>query len=406
MDTIEAHNAPDSDQAPPAPRSVWTTPLAMAALASAGAGLVHAAASGTHNSDRAVALVFGAMAAVHLAWAGGALLRPRRDVAVGGMVVNGVALAAWALSRTRGLPVLDGFAGQAEVGTQDVLGAVLAGLAVLGAGVSLSSPRTAKAPNLLAGSMAGVLVLALAIPAMAAPHEHGAAGHGAGDTAVHGHAGTAPGDVVGMAGVDHHRAVVAVPYDPAKPIDLGGRPGVTPEQQAEAENLVSVTLVGLPQWSDPEYALANGFHTIGDGFTGTEHFINDDFMNDDVILDPDKPESLVWDVSGGKRTLAAAMYMEKPGTELADVPTIGGDLVQWHVHSNLCYNPEGLVRGVTDGAGNCPIGLVKPAETPMVHVWIRKHGCGPFAALEGIGGGDILPGQERLCDEAHGAEHQ
>ena len=32
------------------------------------------------------------------------------------------------------------------------------------------------------------------------------------------------------------------PYDPTQPIDLGGTPGVTPEQQAAAENLVAVTL--------------------------------------------------------------------------------------------------------------------------------------------------------------------
>ena len=40
---------------------------------------------------------------------------------------------------------------------------------------------------------------------------------------------------------------------------------------------------------------------------------------------------------------------------------------------------------------------------PMVHVWITPHRCGPFAALEGDGAGRIKPGEERLCDHAHGA---
>jgi hypothetical protein len=31
------------------------------------------------------------------------------------------------------------------------------------------------------------------------------------------------------------------------------------------------------------------------------------------------------------------------------------------------------------------------------------HRCGPFAALEGVGGGQIKAGEERLCDHAHGA---
>jgi hypothetical protein len=39
----------------------------------------------------------------------------------------------------------------------------------------------------------------------------------------------------------------------------------------------------------------------------------------------------------------------------------------------------------------------------MVHVWITPHPCGPFAALEGIGGGQIKAGETRLCDTAHGS---
>jgi hypothetical protein len=97
------------------------------------------------------------------------------------------------------------------------------------------------------------------------------------------------------------------------------------------------------------------------------------------------------------------MYMLKRGTPLEQAPDIGGPLMQWHTHDNLCYNAEGLVRGITDAEGNCAPGLVKPVETPMIHVWIEKHPCGPFAALEGIAGGRILEGEERLCDTAHGA---
>ena len=58
---------------------------------------------------------------------------------------------------------------------------------------------------------------------------------------------------------------------------------------------------------------------------------------------------------------------------------------------------------VTDASGACPLGLGKPLPAPMVHVWIVKNKCGPFAALEGIGGGRIAPGQKRLCDHVHGS---
>ena len=66
-------------------------------------------------------------------------------------------------------------------------------------------------------------------------------------------------------------AAVAKPYDPSLPIDLSGTPGVTPQQQAAAENLIAVTLVELPQWSDYRVAEAAGFKSIGDGATGLFH---------------------------------------------------------------------------------------------------------------------------------------
>lgn len=97
------------------------------------------------------------------------------------------------------------------------------------------------------------------------------------------------------------------------------------------------------------------------------------------------------------------MYMTKPGVSLSQVPNVGGKLMQWHVRDDLCYNAQGKVRGITDANGNCPAGLMKPVETPMIHVWIRKHKCGPFAALEGIGGGRIPQGEDVLCDHLHGA---
>ncbi len=30
----------------------------------------------------------------------------------------------------------------------------------------------------------------------------------------------------------------------------------------------------------------------------------------------------------------------------------------------------------------------------MIHVWITPHPCGPFAALEGVGAGQIAAGEE------------
>jgi hypothetical protein len=202
-------------------------------------------------------------------------------------------------------------------------------------------------------------------------------------------------------------AAVAKPYDPNLPIDLSGTPGVTPQQQAKAENLVAVTLVRLPaKWADYKAAEAAGFHSIGDALTGFEHYINWDWINDDVTLDPDHPESLVYQPQpDGSKKLVSAMYMLPDSVTLDKVPDIGGALMQWHIHDNLCFTDDPVapkVAGVIGAGGTCSAPLKKFRPAPMIHVWIVPHTCGPFAALEGVGAGQILAGQQRLCDHQHG----
>ena len=208
----------------------------------------------------------------------------------------------------------------------------------------------------------------------------------------------------------HTHAAAAVPtkpYDPTQPIDLGGVAGVTPQQQAAAENLVALNVVRLPQWADYKVAEAAGFHSIGDGLTGFEHFIKWDWINDDVALDPDHPESLVYSPQpDGSKKLVSAMYFLPDTVTLNDVPDVGGALMQWHIHDNLCFTNDPVapqVRGITSSNGACPAPLQPMRPAPMIHVWITPNKCGPFAALEGIGAGQIADGATRLCDVAHGS---
>jgi hypothetical protein len=211
-------------------------------------------------------------------------------------------------------------------------------------------------------------------------------------------------------GDGHGDTATAKPYDPEMPIDLSGMPGVSPQQQARAENLIAVTLLRLPKYVDTATAETDGYRTIGDGAAGGyEHYVNWSYINDDKLLDPDYPESLVYERRpDGTKELVAAMYMLPNGDTLETVPDVGGPLTQWHIHNNLCYSNDpaetgqAFVIGLTDSEGNCPRG-VKLGENPMLHVWITPHRCGPFAALDGVGAGQIKEGEERLCDEAHGS---
>ncbi len=246
-----------------------------------------------------------------------------------------------------------------------------------------------------------------------APHECGPfaalEGHGAGQAATDGQRADQCAHDHGDEPAEEAAAEPATAaYDPTKPIDLSGVAGVTPEQQAYAENLIAVTLVGLPQWSDPAVAEAAGFRSIGDSATGHEHYVNWSWLDDDVWLDPDAPESLVYEPQpDGSKKLVSAMYMLPQSVALADVPDWGGPLMQWHVHDNLCYTDDAeapQVRGITQAGGTCRAPLVRHPERPMIHVWITPHPCGPFAALEGVGAGTIPEGEERWCDHAHGSE--
>lgn len=382
---------------PPDAASAAVTPwTVVAGLCSLGAGAVHAAAVGAHSEHPAAVVAFTLLAVAQLVWGGTALVRGGRAVAAVGVAVAAAALSGWLLATTRGLPLVEGLEVAEPVQVADGVAAALALSAGLLAALGLRRPSRASGLRLpLWAAVVAVTAAGAVGLATVGAHAH-PAGEAANGEVAHDDGTAAHDDLA-------HVEPEPVPYDPALPIDLGGTPGVTPAQQAEAENLVAITLSRLPQWADPAVAEAAGFQSIGDGFTGHEHLINDAWLDDGVVLDPDRPESLVYDTSGGGRRLVAAMYMLQRGTPLDEVPDFGGALVQWHTHEDLCFSPSGFVQGLTDAAGACPAGQVKPVPTPMVHVWIEPHRCGPFAALEGVAGGRIPDGQARLCDHAHGA---
>jgi hypothetical protein len=190
-------------------------------------------------------------------------------------------------------------------------------------------------------------------------------------------------------------------------INLSGTPGETPAEQHAAEQLVRETLKDLPRYKTEQAAYKAGFRTIGDKFTGDEHMVNWSYLNDKHVLDPMYPESLVYDTRNGTPTVEAAMFMLSLGQRFANIPSLfSGPLTQWHIHDNLCFrdlggNPDQkVVGGITDVQGSCPAGELKSVPVPMIHVWIVRNPCGPFAALEGVGAGQTQSGQ-RNCDSGH-----
>lgn len=374
--------------------------LAVAGAGSLAAGAIHAAAIGVHSEHRQAVIAFTVVAAIQLGWGAIALTRPGRLVVTLGAIANAAIFGGWVMAKANGISFVDGLGEAESPQLADSLAAGLAVVAALAAVAYLFSFRSGSLERspLLTG-VSAIVIASLAVPAMVSAGSHAHAGGHDEGAAAHsdGH-----DDGTGAATHTEASAVPPKPYDPALPIDLGGVEGVTLQQQAAAENLLAITITRLPQFEDPAVAESMGFVSIGDGFLGHEHYLNAANMNDDKLLDPDYPESLVYDTSVTPKKLVAAMYMMNPGDTLADVPELGGKLTQWHIHDNLCFaGPR--VAGLTNAEGKCAPGLTKGNETPMIHVWIEPHECGPFSALDGVAGGTIPEGETRLCDHAHGA---
>jgi hypothetical protein len=397
---------PTTDEARAVDPSAVPGSLRVAAIASLGAGAIHATAAGAHSEHRSAVIAFVLVAVAQIGWGAWAYSRAGRLVSLSGAAINAAAIGGWVMAKTSGISFVTGLDVKESVQFADAVAAGLAAVAVVGALAALvGGLALAARPHPAVVGVATVAVLALAVPGMVrtGTHSH-TGGHDSTETAGHSHG----------AGTDDHADQVAMaepkPYDATLPVDLGGTPGVTPEQQAEAEDLVTISLEKLPQFSDIPTIEAMGYRSIGDAGTGNEHFMKWDLINDGRVLDPDYPESLVFDVNRdtGEKTLAAAMFMANLGDTLETVPSIGGGLVQWHIHDNLCFMGETNAWRVGDVARpgeECRPGTFRLGNNhvPMVHVWIRPHPCGPFASLEGIAAGQIAAGEERLCDNAHGA---
>jgi hypothetical protein len=354
-------------------------------LASIAAGAIHAAAAGIHSDHPTLSRLFVAVAAAQILVGLVTLLRGGRAAAAATAIVNGAAVCAWIITRVVGISWIDGLEQSEPARFADTVCAALGAVAVGAAVVSLrrGAGRTRR-PISTRVTAPAIALCAITVAAMVsgATHAHSA-----------------------ESADDHGHDAAPVAYDPTQPIDLSGIDGVTPEQQAFAENLVAVNVVRLPQWSDPAVAEAAGFRSIGDADTGHEHYVQWDWIDDDVWLDPDAPESLVYAPQpDGSKKLVSAMYMLPEDVTLEEVPDYGGTLMQWHIHDDLCLTDDPVapqVEDITDD-GTCRPGLVKLAEWAMIHVWIVPHECGPFASLEGGGAGAILEGEQRWCDHAHG----
>jgi hypothetical protein len=359
-------------------RSLWTD---LAAALTLGAALVHAAAAGTHTGDSTQVALFAGTALVQGAVGLVLLGTASRAVLLGSALINGVCVAAWAMSRTVGLPVIDARSGVEAVGTQDLVAATLAALSIAAAVAGLVRAAPTMASRL---GWLPVLALVPAVVGVSAPHAHGDdRAHDRGtEAAAH---DPAPGDGGGHA----HEPSDAAAALAADPLLVGAdTTHATEEELQAAVGLVEATRTAIDPNMDVEEAEAAGYVWIGDGRRpgGYQHYINHEYMSDGVDLDPARIESLVFENTAAGPELVSTMYLLAPGSTMDDVPEVAGELTVWHDHQNLCWDESGTrLAGVSTDGKTCRPGGELRATSPMLHVWLVDNECGPFAGIEGHG---------------------
>ena len=362
-----------------------STYLATAAAASAGAGLVHAAAAGGHSDEPVLAWMFALCAVAQLGWAALVVFRPYRLLVAAGVLLNAGCIAVWAL--TRMIDVGGPFGSVEEVGFQDSLAALLAVVAVVGGTISLvDRHRAVRRLDAPAVAVACLLILVLAVPAMAATHTHSAGhSHDDGEVAVAADGGHTHTDAASEAAHSHEPGVEETPTGPVVSLD---DPRLTSAQRTRGTRLLADTRQAMASFPNEDAVVAAGYKSIGDGrrVGGFEHFVNSAYMTDGRELDPHAIESIVLQRQpDGTKTVASAMFILNPGRTLADAPDVAGTLTSWHDHQNLCWDDNGHIAGILVN-GVCRPGGTFRGTSPMLHVWVEDTPCGPFSGIEGHGG--------------------
>ena len=130
-------------------------------------------------------------------------------------------------------------------------------------------------------------------------------------------------------------------------------------------------------WFDYERGMRDGFERQ---WNDENHYYKWEYITDDRILDPERPEYLMYYPTEEGQLLAGVMYLTRKPLEHG--PQIGGPLTVWHYHLGShphCFRGEMILLGHPDESGVCPEGVLLDRTPEMLHVWFVEHPEGPFA---------------------------
>jgi hypothetical protein len=159
----------------------------------------------------------------------------------------------------------------------------------------------------------------------------------------------------------------------------GGACHATPAQRVAAARLLAVTRLAAARFRELRDARAAGYapHVVTP--KSVKHYFNPAYVTDGRVLDPARPEGLLYAHTTRGPVLVAAVYLMNRAGE--PVRAVGGCLTPWHAHANHCSSDPagGRIDGVRDRDGRCPPGQVPWATPPMLHTWMIELPDGPFA---------------------------
>lgn len=184
-----------------------------------------------------------------------------------------------------------------------------------------------------------------------------------------------------------HMVIYEVTQDPY------GRPSAA--QEEAARRLIDGSLEAAQRrgWFRFEQAIEDGYEPMVDDRT---HYVSRDFVLDGRILDPERPEFLMYYDAPEGRKLVGFMYLMSDLEEHG--PQIGGPSTIWHYHiwsAPRCLVGGLLIVGPADERGACAEGVVSHRSPEMIHVWFLDHPDGPFATNMVVPSG-VLHGSEEM----------
>jgi len=161
----------------------------------------------------------------------------------------------------------------------------------------------------------------------------------------------------------HHTGVTP---QPGTLLPVGADREPTEREVAATAIVWYATALSLARYEDPAAAIADGY--AADTIVGLDtHAPNAAYLEDGRILDPMRPENLIYAESPAGPVLLGAMFEMPPGTGRA--PGFGGPLAVWHGHEQICFSVMGLA-GLVSPFGGCPLGSVIIGRTgEMLHAW-------------------------------------